>query len=36
MQTLGDDFAYQQASMWYNNYDKLINYINNHPETYNM
>ncbi|XP_074649565.1 lysosomal alpha-mannosidase-like [Tubulanus polymorphus] len=29
MQTMGGDFAYQDANMWFTNTDKLIRYINN-------
>lgn len=32
MHTLGEDFQYANARMWYKNFDKLINYINNQPQ----
>jgi hypothetical protein len=28
MLTMGDDFNYQNAEMWFKNLDKLINYVN--------
>ncbi len=30
--TLGEDFQYSNARMWYKNFDKLIKYINDRPE----
>lgn len=30
MHTLGSDFAWSNAPMYYKNIDRLINYINNH------
>jgi lysosomal alpha-mannosidase len=32
MHTLGEDFHYTNAHMWYKNYDRLIKYINSKPE----
>lgn len=32
MHTLGEDFQYADARMWYKNIDKLIKYINVRPE----
>ncbi|KAJ1527978.1 hypothetical protein ONE63_007908 [Megalurothrips usitatus] len=30
--TMGDDFNYQAANMWFSNMDKLIRYVNNHQK----
>ena len=32
MHSLGLDFQYSNARMWFKNFDKLINYINSRPE----
>lgn len=32
MHTMGEDFHYANARMWYKNIDKLINFINSKPE----
>jgi len=32
MFTMGDDFEYENANMWYKNLDKLIQYFKAHPE----
>lgn len=32
MHTLGEDFQYTNAHMFYKNIDKLVKYINNRPE----
>ena len=32
MHTMGEDFQYANARMWYKNMDKLIKFINNRPE----
>lgn len=31
MHTMGEDFQYANARMWYKNMDKLINFINSKP-----
>lgn len=31
MHTLGEDFQYANARMWFKNFDKLIKYINDRP-----
>lgn len=32
MHTMGEDFQYANARMWYKNMDKLIDFINKRPE----
>ena len=32
LHTLGEDFHYANARMWYKNFDKLLKYINSRPE----
>jgi lysosomal alpha-mannosidase len=34
--TMGSDFMYINAEIWYKNIDYLIDYVNAHPELYNM
>lgn len=34
--TMGSDFMYINADIWYRNLDKLMEFINNNPEIYNM
>lgn len=36
MHTMGEDFNYANALMWYKNMDKLINYINSHEDLFNV
>jgi lysosomal alpha-mannosidase len=31
LHTLGQDFTFSNARLWYKNIDKLINYINKRP-----
>jgi hypothetical protein len=31
MHTMGEDFQYGDAKMWYKNIDKLIKFVNNRP-----
>ncbi len=33
--TFGSDFEYTNALLWYKNLDKLIDFINSHPDLYN-
>ena len=33
---MGSDFMYINSDIWYKNMDQLINYINDHPELFNM
>ena len=36
MLTMGDDFAYQNANVWFKNLDKLINYLNEHVDEFGI
>lgn len=36
MHTMGEDFNYANAIMWYKNMDKLINYINARKDFFNV
>lgn len=36
MHTMGEDFNYSNALMWYKNMDKLIKYISQHSNKYNV
>ncbi|KAL4477151.1 hypothetical protein ABPG72_008885 [Tetrahymena utriculariae] len=36
LHTMGEDFAYSRANVWYESMDLLIEYINSHSDQYNM